>query len=161
MVGWAISVCYSVIICLTVFLVLPEGRIAVFCKPLIALSVIVAILAPIRNGNNENAFLSEVGAISDISADENFLTAINQMKIAEFRQKCINIAENYGCICEEVSIRYNVTTEKTVSVTGAEIILKNPVITSDEEHIDILRRLKDAISAYLKVSVSGVVIVEK
>ena len=158
MLNWVINVFSSVLIITVISLLLPEGRLAKFIKPFISLILILIILSPINNigilfdGISESNFYLET--------DSEFLLKTAQAKIDVKTANCILIAEKNGITKAEILIQYTVDESFTPNIYGVKINLQKAVITSENEHIVILQRLKEDICAYLVLSEKGVEIYE-
>ena len=160
MKAWLFGI-FSVALIITLLsLILPEGKTAKFSKPFISLIAVIIIVSPFINIDD---FLS--GNITfeynkTIGTDSEFLEYTTYAKIDKYRLNCVKIAEKNGISGSDIIIKYNVDENYEITITGAEINLKNAVISSDEEHIVILQRLENEISEYLNVDKAGIKIYE-
>lgn len=159
MASWLISVFSAVFVVSVLSLILPEGRLAKFVKPLISLVVIIIVIAPFINYEGDISDFTEVGN-TEVKTDANFLEYIARSKIDLYTKNCVKIAEKNGINGSEFLIEYSVAENFTIKISSVSVNLANAVITSDDEHIVILQRLKKEISEYLVIDVSGVKIYE-
>lgn len=163
MVEWAIGVSLAAIFVSVVLILMPDGKVAAFCKPLIGLSVFISAVAPFFGGYDnfvDSEYMGNDGS-AFITVDESYLSYINDLRIAEYRDGCVKIAKNLGLNCGEVLIEYNVNDKKELSVTSLNIYLNDSVIILKDEHIDILRRFKEDLSEYLNVDITEIAVYEK
>lgn len=159
MSGWLISVFTAVFVVSVLSILLPEGRLSKFVKPLISLVVIIIIIAPIVNSGGYDLQSLTTGG-RDVKVDADFLEYISRSKIDAYRENCVKIAEKNSINGSEILIQYTVDDNFAINIYGVSVNLKNAVITTDEEHIVILQRLKDDIAAYLKLKETEVNIYE-
>lgn len=159
MVGWLLSV-FSTVFIISVFsLLLPEGKMTKFVKPFISIAVIIVIISPIADirGFIDGTVFNDNKIIE---TDKDFLNKITISKIDQYCDNCVKIAEKNGIKGSTAIIEYNVDENGQPIVYGAEINIKNAVISGDGEHIVILQRLKKDISEYLQIDEKGVKISE-
>ncbi|MBR0189041.1 MAG: hypothetical protein IJQ23_01490 [Clostridia bacterium] len=159
MAEWLISVFTAVFVVSVLSILLPEGRLSKFVKPLISLVVIIIVVTPLTNseGYTEN-FTKESNA--EIKTDADFLGYITRSKIDLYIKNCVKIAEKNGINGSEILIEYSIDDNFTIKISAVLVNLKNAVISSDDEHIVILQRLSSEISDYLKIDASKVTIYE-
>ena len=159
MAGWLLSVFSAVMIVSLTSLLLPEGRLSKFVKPFVSLVIMFVVLSPIVNiGEFISGDAFENGTY--IETDKDVLSRIASAKIEYYSENCVKIAEKNGIKNCTVQIEYNVNENMMPTVKGVSVNLKNAVISSDNEHIVILQRLKKEISEYLSIEESGVKINE-
>lgn len=159
MTWWILSVLSAVLIISVASLLLPEGKMAKFIRPFISVAVIIVIISPVADLNgffNGSVFESDIA----IETDVNFLRKTALSKIDLYSDNCVKIAEKNGIKGSTVLIEYNVDEDGALLILGAEINLKNAVISGEKEHIVILQRLKKDISEYLRIDETGVKISE-
>lgn len=161
MIEWAVSVSAAVVFVALIMLLLPEGKLIKFIKPFVSVAVLVIILSPISKTTDIKELFSFDYSENAVNFDENFIMFINEEKIAVYRENCSKIAQNDGINGAEFIIKYIENGNGGLSVTGAEINLKNAVITSDAEHIVILQRLKTDVASYLNIDTERVTIYER
>lgn len=159
MAEWLVSVFTAVFVVSVLSILIPEGRLAKFVKPLISLMVIIIVIAPIVNKEMYTGnFITATNA--DIKTDADFLEYVNRSKIDLYTKNCVKIAEKNGINGSEILIEYSIDDNFTIKISAVSVNLKNAVISSNEEHIVILQRLRDELSDYLGIGVSGVKIYE-
>ena len=153
---WIISVISAVALITVISLLLPEGRLSKFVKPFISAVLILVIVSPIASAGGFSEYFSE--GTADISVNDDFLDYINSAKIDVYRKNCVKIAQNLGINDCDAEIEYLMNDDKSVQIVGVKIYLQNAVITSEDEHIVIMQRLKNALSEYLSIDQTDVVI---
>ena len=121
--------------------------------------MIIIIIAPIVNSDGYDLQALTTGG-KEVNVDADFLEYISRSKIGVYTENCVKIAEKNGINGSEILIQYTVDDNFTINIYGVSVNLKNAVITSGEEHIVILQRLKDDIAAYLKLKETEVNIYE-
>lgn len=156
---WLLSVFSAVLIVSLICLILPKGKLSKFAKPFISLIIILIILTPILNVNEFYENIMDINGVS-VEIDTEFLQYITTSKIDFYTENCVKIAQKNGINGSDILIEYNVNNDSKVLVTGVSVSLKNAVITSENEHIVILQRLKEELSEYLGIDETGVKIYE-
>ena len=159
MATWIISVFSAVFVVSVLSIILPEGRLAKFVKPLISLVVIIIVIAPFIDSDEFVNDFTTIGS-KEIKTDSDFLEHVTYNKIDLYTKNCIKIAEKNGINDSEILIEYSVDDNFTITISEVSINLKNTVISSEDEHIVILQRLKNDISEYLGIDTTGVKIYE-
>ena len=159
MATWIISVFSAVFVVSVLSIILPEGRLAKFVKPLISLVVIIIVIAPFIDSDEFVNDFTTIGS-KEIKTDSDFLEHVTYNKIDLYTKNCIKIAEKNGINGSEILIEYSIDDNFTIKISAVSVNLKNAVISSDEEHIVILQRLSSKISDYLKIDASKVTIYE-
>ncbi|MBP5466433.1 MAG: stage III sporulation protein AF [Clostridia bacterium] len=160
MKDWLLGV-FSVALIITLLsLILPEGKTAKFVKPFISLIAVVIIVSPLINADALFSGNVDFYGYKTVETDSDFIEYAIYTKIDKYRLNCVKIAEKNGITGSGILIKYNVDENYGLTVLGAEINLTDAVISSEDEHIVILQRLVNEISAYLNVDKAGIKIYE-
>ena len=159
MTGWLISVFTTVFVVSVLSILLPEGRLSKFAKPLISLVVIIIVIAPLTNSETYTESFTKISN-AEIKTDADFLGYVNRSKIDLYTKNCVKIAEKNGINGSEILIEYNIDDDFAINIFAVSINLKNAVISSNDEHIVILQRLSNEIGDYLGIGAAGVKIYE-
>ena len=157
---WLFGVFAVALIITVLSLLLPEGKLAKFAKPFISLVAVIIIVSPLINVDGLLGGNFELYYDKAINTDTEFIDYAINAKIDKYRLNCIKIAEKNGINGSEFLIKYSINENYDLNVYGAEINLTDAVISSDEEHIVILQRLKSEVSEYLNVDVAGITVYE-
>ena len=159
MYNWILSVFGAVLIVTVIFIVLPEGRLSKFVKPFASITVLLIILSPIVNSDG---FYEEISFenYSAIETDVEFLDYITLSKIDNYTANCNKIAEKNGINGSDILIQYNQDETGKIKINSVKVNLKYAVISSENEHIVIMKNLKKDLSAYLGISENEVLIYE-
>ena len=159
MAEWLIGVCSTVLTVTMLTVILPEGRLSKFAKPLISLVIIIIVIAPFINSNGYSTEWIKAGE-TEIKTDDTFLDYITREKIDYYRKNCVKIAEKNGINGSDVLIEYTVAEHSEINILSVSLNLKNAVISSNEEHIVILQRVKREIGEYLSIDLKKVNVYE-
>ena len=159
MAEWLISVFTAVFVVSVLSILLPDGRLSKFVKPLISLVVIIIVIAPLTNSEWYTEILTKESNTA-IKTDVDFLGYINRSKIDLYTKNCVKIAEKNGINDSEILIEYSVDDNFTIKIFAVSVNLKNAVISSEDEHIVILQRLSSEIGDYIGIGAAGVKIYE-
>lgn len=155
MTEWLISVFTAAFVVSVLSILLPEGRLSKFVKPLISLVVIVIVIAPLTNSQEYTESFTKISN-AEIKTNAEFLGYINRSKIDLYTKNCIKIAEKNGINGSEILIEYSIDEDFAIKISAVSINLQNAVISSNDEHIVILQRLSNEIGDYLGIGAAGV-----
>ena len=156
MITWALSVFSSVFFASVISFLLPSGKISKFVKPILSVIVLFVIISPIVNYSEIFESVNQETNLQDVFIDQNFLNSVGEYKIGIYREKCFEIAKKNGITGEDILIKYNIDDRGKLQILGVDINLKNAVISSEEEHIVILRRVAEEIGDVFGIESSGV-----
>lgn len=156
MIAWALNVFSSVFFTSVISFLLPSGKISKFVKPILSIIVLFIIISPIVNYNEIFESVNQENNLQYIGFDQNFLNYVGESKIGIYREKCSEIAKKNGITGEDILIKYIIDDSGKLQILGVDINLKNAVISSEEEHIVILRRVVEEIGDLVGIDSSGV-----
>lgn len=156
---WLLSVFTAVLIVSVICIILPQGRLSKFVKPFVSMIVIIIILSPIINLNEDFESIMNFKTVA-VETDTEFLNYIAKSKIDVYTENCKKTAQKNGINGSEILIEYNVEYDGAINIIWVSVNLQNAVITSENEHIVILQRLKKDLSEYLGIDETGVKIYE-
>lgn len=156
MIAWALNVFSSVFFTSVISFLLPNGKISKFVKPILSIIVLFIIVSPIVNYSEIFESVNQENNLQYIGFDQNFLNYVGESKIGIYREKCSEIAKKNGITGEDILIKYIIDDSGKLQILGVDINLKNAVISSEEEHIVILRRVVEEIGDLVGIDSSGV-----
>ena len=109
-------------------------------------------MQPILNLNISEFNFTSVFNGNEIVLQENYLNYVNNEKIKNYTQNCISLLDDLGVEGAEVIIQSSVNDDLVIKFEKVLVNLKNSVLISDKEHIDIIEQAKKSIAEYLNVS---------
>ena len=123
------------------------------------------ILSYARNPKNrinidKNEIIFNAFYQNDTTIQTSYLDYFNEQMILDKQKKCEQILQSYGIDNSFVSIAYEIDENNTIIVKKIQINLKNSVINSDKDNINIIARAKNAIKNFLSVNEEQIEIYE-
>ena len=119
----------------------------------------MVILEPIVN-IDKNEIIFNAFYQNDTTIQTSYLDYFNEQMILDKQKKCEQILQSYGIDNSFVSIAYEIDENNTIIVKKIQINLKNSVINSDKDNINIIARAKNAIKNFLSVNEEQIEIYE-
>lgn len=151
----------SLIILITVLgLILPSGKTGRIIKSVCSVLILISIITPVLKLKNGEIDLETVFYEKEIKADESYLYKTAQMKVDYLKQNCIKILENTGIFSPEIDIEFNVNDNYGLELKNVKINIKNAVINSQKEHIDIIEEIKNEVSSGLLIDKGSITVYE-
>lgn len=157
---WILSLGIVVIIVAIISLILPEGKLGKYIKSICSLIVILAVLQPLLNLKQIEVNFNTLINGNDATIQVDFINYISGAKIKEYEKNCNLLAENVGLEYIETVIEYSINDDAKIVIKKVNLNLKDAVIISDKEHIDIIEEVIDAVAKYLNVNKEIVVVYE-
>lgn len=157
---WIISISAIVLLTSIFSLIIPESRIGKLIKNVFSILIIFVIISPLSNLKTQNLSFESFVNTSEITFQNDYLNYIGDKKSTELKNESIKIIEKLGVNNVFVNICYNYDSSKNFIVEYAQINLKNAVIISDKEHINIKEEIRNALSFYLQIDKNNVLINE-
>lgn len=156
---WILSI-IGVVLLVSIFsLLTPSGRLNKIIKGIFSFIISLVIISPVLSyfTDTDVAFTYD---FSDIAYDKLYLSYVAEESVNQKQQNCIKIAEELGISEAQVIIEYSVGQAFEIQISGVTVNLRNSVINSESEHINIIDNLRMSISEYLNINESLVVIDE-
>ncbi|MBR2498280.1 MAG: stage III sporulation protein AF [Clostridia bacterium] len=145
----------------TIFiLIIPSGKMTKSVKTTIGLILIILVFSPLVKLKNIDINMNDFIFKDDIEIQTNFIEYVYQEKAKSLENNCENISKELGVSNAEFSVVYAINVENQFEVEYIEINLKNAVINSEIEHINIIEKVKKNISEYLDIDYKNVVVYE-
>lgn len=157
---WILSLGIVVIIVAIISLILPEGKLGKYIKGVCSLIVILAVLQPLLNLKQIEVNFNTLINGNEATIQVDFINYISGAKIKEYEKNCNLLAENVGLEYIETVIEYSINDDAKIVIKKVNLNLKDAVIISDKEHIDIIEEVIDAVAKYLNVNKEIVVVYE-
>ena len=151
MKAWILSVSAVVMITAIITLVLPEGKIGKYIKSIFSLFIIFTIIKPLFYIKESEFDYKNIFYQNNIELQYDFIEYVSQEKINEYEKQCLKILENSGIQKSLLKISYSLEVDSKIKIEQVTINLKNSVIISDKEHIDIIKESKQNIASYLNI----------
>ena len=160
MVDWILSIGTIIIITTLILIILPEGKMGDYVKGMLSILIISVIIKPMFTIVDSSYDIKEVFNQNVIVLQDDFLDFTNDKKVQNMTEKCIKIIEEIGIEDGFINIDYFVGENNQIVIKEIKVDLRNSVIISNKEHIDIIEDIKTVISKYLNVQSDRVVIYE-
>ena len=157
---WIISIIAIIILTTILNLILPNSKLKGIIKCCFSLVSILVVLQPILSLNISELNFTSVFNGNEIVLQENYLNYVNNEKINNYTQNCISLLDDLGINGAEVIIQTSLNDDFDIKFEKVQVNLKNSVLISDKEHIDIIEDIKKTLSDYLKIEEKLVVIYE-
>ena len=150
---WLISVTVLILITSIVSYIIPNGQIGDFIKGIFSFVVILAMLKPMMALTE----LSNFNFQKEVSVQTQYIDYTSQKIVEEYEWKCKQIVSNALCDCT-VLIDYEINDEYQIEILSAKILLDNPGIILQPEHINITEEIISEISNFLMINKEQVII---
>jgi hypothetical protein len=131
-------------------LILPEGKTSKTIKSVVSLLLVVVIVQPILRLKDANFSLGQVFD-EEVVLQNDYLEYIHFKKVEHYEKTCISLLEKLGVYQAEVDVIYEIDDNNEINLKKIQINLKNSVIKSDKDHIDIIDEAKLLIKNTFKI----------
>ena len=160
MIDWILSVGTTIIFASIISIIIPEGKMNSYIKSILSILVILVIIKPMLTTTINDYDFDKILNQDVVVLQDDFLNYTNDKKIQNIIKKCKTIINEIGIENPVVNIDYFVEENNQITIKEAKINLRNSVIISDKEHIDIIEDVKTVISDYLNIASDKVIIYE-
>lgn len=145
---WIVSIVALIILNTILFLILPNGKNTTFIKGVFSIISFFAIISPLKElfSFDNVSFVS----LDDVKIQEEYVNFAIDKRKNELEKNCLLVLNQKGLTCNFVSIDTFVDENYDFSIKNVLVELKKSVIISENEHIDISEKVKDAIFKFLK-----------
>lgn len=157
---WILSVGTTIIFASIISIIIPEGKMNSYIKSILSILVILVIIKPMLTTTINDYDFDKILNQDVVVLQDDFLNYTNDKKIQNIIKKCKIIINEIGIENPVVNIDYFVEENNQITIKEAKINLRNSVIISDKEHIDIIEDVKTVISDYLNIASYKVIIYE-
>ena len=157
---WVLKIILSVFTLSSLSIILPEGKLTGYVKYVFSILLIPLIVEPILIVKNTEFDYSSVFNETQIEVQSDYLEYVSSLKVQEYDKLLSGCVENLGVSNAKINILYNVDENYKIHIKKVRVDLKNSVINSDKEHIDIIETIKTTVAEYLKIDKDGVVVYE-
>lgn len=160
MIEWVVSVSVTSLLCGLIYLVLPKGKVSAVIKTVVSLVAVFAVIKPLAGVDlfvfsGDNFFGNK-----EVSVQEDYLDYVFGVREVFWKKEIMAEAEKIGIKfkTENIYIISEGLSEKGFSVSGARISLKDSVIITENEHIDIIEEIKKIASDVLQVDTGKILV---
>ena len=160
MKDWIISVSAVVIITAIVTLILPEGKMGKYVKSIFCILILLTIIKPLVFLKDLEFNYESILTKNAIVLQEDFIGYTLEKQVNQTINKCKNLLEDIGVNDPTINIDYTIDSNFNPNIRQVIVNLKNSVIISDKEHIDIIKEVKNIISSYLFIEKNLVMVYE-
>ena len=160
---WILSVSVTVLICGLIFLILPKSKVSKAIKTVASFVTVFAVIQPLVGLDVSDLISESVFGRGEIVVQEEYLDYTGRLRESILRKRIVDNLEKTGIKLNEENIYIisDCLSEKGFFVEGAEINLKNAVIITENEHIDIKEEVKTVACEVLGVTSDRVKIYER
>lgn len=151
---WLLSVCLTVIIVSVFSIILPNGKTGNLIKSVFHVIIVFVIVKPFFNLKTDLDLGDYIFNTTELNIQTDFLDSV-VTKICDKQEKaCVEILSKLDVKDATVKIDYAIDDDYDYYVTKVCVNLKNSVIISDKEHIDIIDEIKKELVGYLNIKES-------
>ena len=160
MKNWIFNIIFTVFLVSIITLIIPSGKLKKNVQNTFALIIMIVIIQPVSIIKKNQINFDYIFEMQDFYVQTEYLDYINSKNIESLKKNCVKILENNGVYNAEIEITYSFEEDNALLIENVLINLRNSVIKSDKDHIDIIEGVKTDISSYLLVRENQVVIYE-
>ncbi len=153
---WVINVGTVIVITTVAGFLVPDGKLGKYVKGIFSLLVLLVMIKPIFSINIDEIEFSDLFSGKEISYQEDYLDYIYSKNNANCQEKVNNLLKNISVENADVKIYHLITNDYEFQISKVTINLKNAVINSDKEHIDIIDEIKKSVSNSLSIDYNSV-----
>lgn len=150
MKAWITGIIVNVFFVTVLSLILPEGKTSKTIKSVVSLILIIVIVQPILKLKDVNFEISKIFN-EEVVLQNEYLEYIHFKKAENYEKNCITLLKKLGIYQAEVDLIYEIDDKSEISIKKLQINLKNSVIKSDKDHIDIIDEAKLLIKNAFKI----------
>lgn len=150
MKAWVIGILVNVFFITVLSLILPEGKMVKSIKSVVSLLLVIVIVQPVLRLKDINLDLGQVFN-KEVVLQNNYLEYIHFKKVENYEKSCVLLLEKVGIYQAKVDVIYKINEDNEINVKKIQINLKNSVIKSDKDHIDIIDEAKLLIKNTFKI----------
>lgn len=160
---WILSVSVTVLVCGLIFLILPKSKISKAIKVVASFVTVFAIIKPLAEADVFDIYKENFAVKGEISLQEGYLEYTWRLKEHLLKNEIIKKTEESGIklSAENIYIISDDLSENFFLAEGAEINLKNAVINTENEHINIKEEVKMIVSETLGIASDKVKVYER
>ena len=156
--NYLINIIMIVIISSIIIIIIPEGRTTGIISVVLSIIVVLTLVSPLKDFNLD---VSIPTFDYNIEIDYSYAEHANYLRSINYANDCIKVLEKEGINNAEIQVIYQDDEFRRFNIKFVKVFLENEVINSNEEHIDIIDKVKTLISERLIIEKGQVIIVEK
>ena len=157
---WVSGLIISSFVFTVLALLLPNGKTLKSVKTTFGLIFIVLVFTPIVQLKDFDFNVKEFLFDYTPEIQVNYIDFIYQEKEKSLEKNCKLLLEDLGVFNADINLIYKTNDENQFVIDYVEINIKKAVINSENEHINIIEKLKKSVSEYLNINLKNVVIYE-
>ena len=150
MSSWVLSIVGVILLTSVVGIIMPEGKMGLFIKGLLAIISTLVIIQPVINFYSKGFDIEETLNEYDIGLQDDFLYFIQEKRIEEYENHCLDILSDNGIENGKISVEAE-TSDNRIIIKKVRIDLSDSVINHNEEHINILTSIISEVANYLNI----------
>ena len=128
---------------------------------ILSLLISIVIIKPVLLIKNFDFDLSNETNKGDLVYQETFFNYITSNKIDSYRNACEKLLEQNGIKNSQIIFDYYVIDDVEISIKNINVNLKNSVISTDKEHIDIVEMIKTLFSQVFYIEKGDIIVYGK
>ncbi len=152
MSDWVLSVGAVVLLTTVSGYIIPEGKLGKYVKGVFSILVLLVIIRPVINFDFSSISYVFDEQESEMVIQGNYLEYVFNEKTKGLEKGVVEIIKELDVNDVNVVIIQNMTENYGYEIKNVNINLKNAVINSDKEHINIIKEIKKTVSKYLNIS---------
>lgn len=156
MQGWVLSIGAVVILTTVAGFIIPEGKLGKYVKSVFSVIVLLVVVNPFLSFDANDFDSLFDAAEKNVVLQQDFIDYVFSKKTAALENETVKIIEETGVFAADVKIIHFTTENYVYSIKKVEINLKNAVIKTDKEHIDIIEEIEKKVSEYLSLDKSQI-----
>ncbi len=160
MKNWIFNIIFTVFLVSIITLIIPSGKLKKNVQNTFALIIMIVIIQPFSIIKKNQVNFDYIFEMQDFYVQTEYLDYINSKNIESLKKNCVKILEDNGVFNAEIEIICSSEEDNALLIENILINLRNSVIKSDKDHIDIIEGVKTDIASYLLFHESQVVIYE-
>ncbi len=147
---WVVSIGVVVVIISVISLLIPDGKMGKYVKRIFSLLIVLVIIKPFT----EEFDIAGIFYLENnqVVYQEQYIYYSIEKRVEEYEQNSIKLMENSGIFNSKINIKYQVEDVSDIKIKQVVINLKNSVIKSNAEHIDIIEEAIKSVADYLNIN---------
>lgn len=153
---WVLSIGAVVILTAVAGFIIPEGKLGKYVKSIFSVIILLVITKPFLSfdANNFDSIFDTIH--KDMVLQQDFIEYVFSEKTDALEGTTVKLIEESGVFNADVKIIHFITENYVYRIKKVEINLKNAVIKTDKEHIDIIEEIEKKVSEYLSLEKSQI-----
>lgn len=141
-------------------LILPHGKISKSISSVFGILLLLVIIKPIINLKESGSILYNFTENNEIVIDEEYLYYVTHSRVNQIKNNVNNILNENGIEKSVITIDYDVDEDFSIKINKIYVDLRNSVIISNKEHIDVIESVLKEITSKINIEKNMVEIYE-